>query len=582
MVGFITESGSNFEATPTVGGFRNALDKNDFEAIFSEACDDLGTVDFKEDINTFIKNPTMVEAFKDTLLSGIQAFCENQSVDDIGNFATLYDQVSDIFDGTVDDLCKESTRVGVLLPIKAIDLPICVKSHVKAATKDILQTETTKIPVVKKQIERTWIVDEKTKKRWQYPQCLFSDEYKEIFNAGKGIPLDTKPVKLPLFNYDIVAELTDAEIATREKITIDIKIDKVYLDEAGTKPVVLRHPIRVNLADSAWVGGIIDETVSVPNGDSGTEEVHVQDVLSGFVDFHNNTTTITSASGQVKAVSFNGRLSNEFNERTVTFDYDREDKEWKIEDGFRADIPFSLEELEDTQALLDIDLYKKTYTVLGDLLTQMEDNESLDFLDEEFKKYDGVELDPLDFNPFISKRTFDCDSTTATTALPAEFISTQLKFLIDRFVIDIADKAKIEDMTFVVYGNPRYISLLDPHVNWVVRQGSQVGGIKLNYSYGIMNSGDVKIQVVSSYKINAKTHKTLRFIPYPMNEDTITFKHYKHSTHILTAANSAYRSADRPGGSYTYLVGTSRYKNIALQGIQGDLGFRNDGFIVVD
>ena len=524
----------------------------------------------------------MVEAFKDTLLSGIQAFCENQSVDDIGNFATLYDQVSDIFDGTVDDLCKESTRVGVLLPIKAIDLPICVKSHVKTATKDILQTETTKIPVVKKQIERTWIVDEKSNKRWQYPQCLFSDEYKEIFNAGKGIPLDTKPVKLPLFNYDIVAELTDAEIATREKITIDIKIDKVYLDEAGTKPVVLRHPIRVNLADSAWVGGIIDETVSVPNGSGGTEEVHVQDVLSGFVDFHNNTTTITSASGQVKAVSFNGRLSNEFNERTVTFDYDREDKEWKIEDGFRADIPFSLEELEDTQALLDIDLYKKTYTVLGDLLTQMEDNESLDFLDEEFKKYDGVELDPLDFNPFISKRTFDCDSTTATTALPAEFISTQLKFLIDRFVIDIADKAKIEDMTFVVYGNPRYISLLDPHVNWVVRQGSQVGGIKLNYSYGIMNSGDVKIQVVSSYKINAKTHKTLRFIPYPMNEDTITFKHYKHSTHILTAANSAYRSADRPGGSYTYLVGTSRYKNIALQGIQGDLGFRNDGFIVVD
>ena len=191
--------------------------------------------------------------------------------------------------------------------------------------------------------------------------------------------MDTKPVKLPLFNYDIVAELTDAEIATREKITIDIKIDKVYLDEAGTKPVVLRHPIRVNLADSAWVGGIIDETVSVPNGSGGTDQVHVQDVLSGFVDFHNNTTTITSASGQVKAVSFNGRLSNEFNERTVTFDYDREDKEWKIEDGFRADIPFSLEELEDTQALLDIDLYKKTYTVLGDFLnsSSKKSNDSL-------------------------------------------------------------------------------------------------------------------------------------------------------------------------------------------------------------
>lgn len=582
MVGFITESGSDFKATPTVGGFRNALDKNDFDAIFSEACDDLGTVDLKEDINTFIKNPTMIEAFKDTLLSGIQNYCEGKSVDDIGTFANLYEQVSDIFDGTIDDLVRESARVGVLLPIKAIDMPICVKAHVKAATKDILQTETTKTPIVKKQIERTWVVDTKTNKRWQYPQCLFDDGYKEIYNAGKGLPIDSKPVALPLFNFDIVAELTDAEIASREKITIDIQIDKVYLDEAGTQAVVLRHPIRVNLADSAWVGGIINETVSVDDGTGTKKEVEVADVLSGFVDFHNNTTTITSASGQVKAVSFKGRLSNEFNERTVTFDYDREDKEWKIEDGFRADIPFTLEELEDTKALLDIDLYKKTYTVLGDLLTQMEDNDSLDFLDEEFDKYDGVELDPLEFNPFISKRTFDCDSTTATTALPSEFISTQLKFLIDRFIIDIADKAKLEDMTFVMYGNPRYISLLNPNVNWVVRQGQQVGGIKLNYSYGIMNSGDVKIQVVSSYKINAKTHKTLRFIPYPMNDDTITFKHYKHSTHILTASNSAYRSADRPGGSYTYLVGTSRYKNIALQGIQGDLGFRNDGFIVVD
>ena len=36
MVGFITESGSDFKATPTVGGFRNALDKNDFDSIFSE------------------------------------------------------------------------------------------------------------------------------------------------------------------------------------------------------------------------------------------------------------------------------------------------------------------------------------------------------------------------------------------------------------------------------------------------------------------------------------------------------------------------------------------------------------------
>ena len=226
-----------------------------------------------------------------------------------------------------------------------------------------------------------------------------------------------------------------------------------------------------------------------------------------------------------------------------------------------------------------MDLYKRAYNSIGDLLIQMEDSQTIDWLDDEFKKYDGVELDPLDFNPFISKKAFNCDSTTATVALPCEFIQKQLKFTIDRFITAIVDKAKVEDLTFVIYGNPTYVSLLDSDVNWVVKNGDMVGGVKLNYSYGIMTSGDVKVQVVSSYKVNKKT---LRFVAFPTNNDTITFKHYKYSTHILTSANSAYRSPDLPGGSMTYIMGTSRYKNISLQGIQGEMSFTNAEFCDLD
>ena len=62
-------------------------------------------------------------------------------------------------------------------------------------------------------------------------------------------------------------------------------------------------------------------------------------------------------------------------------------------------------------------------------------------------------------------------------------------------VIDICDTAKIENMSFVIYGNPRYISLLDPEVNWVVKAGDSVGGVKLNYSYGIQT----KIKVLKNH-----------------------------------------------------------------------------------
>ena len=199
-----------------------------------------------------------------------------------------------------------------------------------------------------------------------------------------------------------------------------------------------------------------------------------------------------------------------------------------------------------------------------------------------FEKYDGAVLNPLDFNPFVTKRRFDCDSTIATVALPSEYIANQLKFEIDRFIIDIADTAKLEDVSFVIYGNPRWISLLDPKVNWVVRNGDMMGGVKLNYSYGVMTSGNTKVQVVSAMKIDAHTMNTIRIVPYPTNKDTITFKHYKYSTHIMTAQNSGYRSPDLPGGSATYLMGTSRYVNAHVQGIQGDLGFDNADFIKVE
>ena len=211
----------------------------------------------------------------------------------------------------------------------------------------------------------------------------------------------------------------------------------------------------------------------------------------------------------------------------------------------------------------------------------MEDSKVLAWLAEQYEKYKGVELDPLQWNSFITEKTFDCDSTSITVALPSEYIEKMLKFQIDRLLTDIADKAKLEDITFVIYGNPRFVSLLNPVVNWVTRPGSTTNGVKLDYGYGIMTSGDIKVQVVSTKKVNAKydneemTFSGLRIIPFPLSQEQFTFKHYKYTTHILTSQNSAYRSADLPGGSYTYLMGTSRYTNAAVQGIQAQMKIAN-------
>ena len=430
-----------------------------------------------------------------------------------------------------------------------------------------MQTEVTRTPIVKKHLEQTYIVDSNDKsKRWRYPQCFFTDEFKEIYKAGKGLPIKNDPVAIAdIKNFDIIANLTDGDIA-RDNITYNLQITKaIFTDDAGVDVEIPLNPaMRINMSDNTWLGGKVQKTVK----DSTGADVEINDLIMGMIDFQTNTTSLASTTGQITKVVFDGYLSNELNERSVTFDYAREEREWKIEDGTRVDVPYSLEELEDAKALMDIDLYKKTYNNLSDYLIQMEDSDVLAWLDEQFNLYDGVEVDMLGFEGFVTKRVFDCDSTSITTALPSEYIEKMLKFAIDGLITDIADNAKLEDMTFVIYGNPRYIRLLNAYVNWVTRPGSTSNGVKLDYSYGIMTSGDVKVQVVSTKKVNAKydgeakLHQGIRIIPFPLSKEQFTFKHYKYTTHILTAQNSAYRAANRPGGSIDILVYLFIFKHI--------------------
>ena len=570
------ESSQDFTETPTVSGFSESAKVNGFDAAFESAVQDLEakTVNYFVDITNMLRTPGVMEAFKESALSTIKEESKvRQDVNTWGSYSNMYNQISNLWDNCTDMLVRESTSVGQLMPIKAIDYPILVKQHLSLATKDILQTEVTKGPLVKKQMEQTWIVDDQTGERYRYPQCFFSDDWEKIYGAGKGLPIKDTPVALPLFRYDIIKNLTDATVPGRENFTIALKIVKAITADGVEIPM----DMGINVHTSQWTNGNIDGTFKNADG----EDVEVADVLTGEIDFINNTVSVNSASGAIKQVVFAGYLSNEKNERTVSFDYTREEKEWKIEDGHRVDIPYTIEQLEDHKALVQMDLYKKTYDNMADYLTQMEDSNVIKFLDECFKKYEGLELDPLQWNSFVRYQDFNCDSTTQTTAMPSEFIEKQLKWTIDRFIIDLSNTAKMEDLTFVIYGNPKYVSLLGKNVNWVLNQGSTTGGVKHNYSYGIMSTANVKIQVVSNLKFDERKdlHRGLRIVPISLNSHQMTFRHYKYTTHILTAKDSAYRAADRPGGSYTNLCGVSRYTNAEVQGIQGMITFSNAEFL---
>lgn len=576
---FNSRSIRDFEETNTIGGFKLGENVNSFDGIYQESYDQMMAkgFDIMRGVNNLISDPRAMSVYKESMLSELETFCEetaNANVADVkgGVIASLYDQVSQLWDNTADELVQESTRVGQLLPIKAVDFPVLVRQHVALAGNVIMQTEVTTSPVIKKHIEQRWVYSaQDPTKRWEWPQCLFNKEaIEELYDEGKGLKIKDTPVELPLYDWSIVEELMQIEDPTySQSIGLNLTVQKAVLED-GTE--IALPNMHVNMVDNSWQGGKIDFT-------SKDGEV-VQDCLLGNVDFRTNKITLVAAAGKVKKVVFGGYLSNERNERHVRWEYDRIEREWQIEDGCSTDMPYSLEQLEDTKALMNIDLYKKTYADMSEFLTQMEDSKILAFLDKAYDDYKGVTVDPMGYNPMVHDTRFDCDNTQQTVALLPEYIDKVLKWQIDRFLEKIADDSKLDNITFVAYGNPRYISLLGKNVSWVTRAGSSsAGGVKLDYSYGIMNCSNVTVQVVAAKKIDAKKMQGIRFVAFPLSKEQYTFKHYKYTTHIVTAQNSAYRAPELPGGSMTYVMGKSRYVDTMIQGIQGQVEFDNANLV---
>jgi hypothetical protein len=258
MLSFLTESTKDFKETESIGSFTSAGKKNSFEEIFESAYNQLMAKNINPmvDLSLMVKNPALMDSYKTLVLESLETDCER--FEEGSSYSKLYEQVSALWDNCVDDFVKESTRVGQLLPFQAMDLPVLVKQHLKAAAKDIIQTEVTKSPVIKKHAERKWLIaksEDGTKfDKYEYPQCFFNGDYDKIYKAGKGLPIAATPVALPMFNYDLITNRTTGGNPLRDKITTNLKIVKAITANGSVIPM----DMRINLADGSWLGGKID------------------------------------------------------------------------------------------------------------------------------------------------------------------------------------------------------------------------------------------------------------------------------------------------------------------------------------
>ena len=530
-------------------------------------------IDIKRDMKAMMSDRAFMDQYKADLMEPVfEAFREMSPNDP--HIKNVIDNVNMFWDTKVKSYTESASMAG-FLPIATLEFPVLVKQFFSSILKDIIEVEAVKSPNITKHIRTTYMVDNQTGEEYEYPKCLFDGTWEKLWTASKGHKIREEVVPLTdgrLYKYDIIAGLTDGTPGI-DKLSFQFKIIGV---KVGGE--VIRLPgngITVEFStNGTLVNGDLDFTTA-----TGT---HVEDIISGQVDFKNSTVSLSCAQGTIEGVIFSGYLSNEKNLRSISVREKRDILRFTIEDGARWNMPFSIEEIEDAAALLDMNYYNRMVDEIVRTQEMQECMTVIKFLNDEFAKYNGVVTDTYKLESMANTYTVDLAPPAYFAGDPFKYISTAIQFRLKSIIHQILELTKLDDLSFVIVGNPMATQLISEFVNWKSQNGSTIGGISVNNSYGFGTDLGANVRVVATNIYDAYTVEgvgednqrelILHIYGYPTSAEHISFRHLKYTSHLLTSqSQTAYQSPQAPGGAYNIVTATSRFHTMAVQGIQANL-----------
>lgn len=559
------------EPTRVIGSFvgdKQVDFKNGVKSLF-EGFRGAYSIDAVDDLVKVLKVDALKEDYKQRLLGDVL----EESFDD-PYYALIPQKLEQLFENSALEIVREASAVGQLSPIVGISLPILKKNFLECHSKDIVMTEVPSKPIVKVAFERKFLKD-KTGNKYYIPDIFYNDSYKEVLAMAKGKTISDAwyPVRdtdvtasLPIQDLPIMS-LSGGTMEARDQLAYDFCIEalRIEVPNADGSGVVLKDFDGYNIQPDMGSHNSFTFRVKV-NGDNGAV---VEDIVTGMVDLYAGKVSVASTAGKIKQVKFGGHLSNENNLETVELDRERETREWKIPDGQRINTGLTIEKIKDYKALFDIDVTTDIIADMSTTLTQFEDSYILDFLDDSLNKWKDKKDLPFGYTDgFVESANFSCTPPSNVFVTPSQWISTELKYYLNRHIDQLKVKLRTVDIMFVVYGHPNNITLIQDDVKWVIDEDTKIGGIQLDYAFGVMTTNKNRIHVVSSLKV--PQDKGLRVVAYPVSKETITFKHYKYSLNI----ENIYRNPFTP--LTPNVMGTSRYLMSEVLPVQGQFTLQNN------
>jgi len=606
-----------------------------FDQNFQEAAmnikDAYNGVDIRKDVKKMMDNPDIMNSYKEEMLQPIlQEFMEAaDAATDPGekyHLESVAHQLDKAWDESVKSfLIQESYNTSTYLPLATLDFPALIKQYIRFLGKEIMPVQTTSSVNIEQRILIKYLVNNQTGEEYEVPHVYWQKEpdgtptWKKLYNAGKGVRINDKdPILLddiknaPNKKYDMFNHLLQDdgtpypaqgsagafEKTLRTRLSYNFNIQYIQYD--GKKVKLPGAGIAIDIqTGGVFLNGGITENMKLPVVDPETnkntgETVSFSDHLSGYVDFVKGTLT-ASACGQITGLYVNGTISNETNLRTIGFREYPEIRKFLIDDGCRFQVPFTVEDFTEANTSLNFNLYNRLVQQLIINQELFEDESILEFLDEQFDMYDGYDSDIWSLESYTHTEYVDLSPTSISPGFagdPFEYRSNAIYNAINSVIYELSDRGKLENLGFVVYGNPKACRLLNPFVSWTVKKSTEIGGVKMNHSYGLVTDSDLPIRVVASNRVDAYTlipayqegsaegdmsrEYFLNIVAYPMDPHHITNKHLRFARHLTNSPeNAGYQDINNPGGQAALVTTSSQYKTIAVQGIQGRVIFKN-------
>lgn len=418
-------------------------------------------------------------------------------------------EMSQLLNNAAKQTLTES--LGGIAPLSSLSMPVIRKLWPKCSMKEAVKRCVASAPIFTISYTKPYLsrVTETGEERVELPRGAFrsgmnaaiSDKidsqyvvretaltagtFTKVFYAAEEEAANAvAAVKTPL---DAEYELVEARVVSGENTIVFAINEKI-----GIKPEIITD-LRAATATVYATADMTKPLEVTEELQTAIDAVKAQIIVR--VDMHKAVAEIAIL-GTAATVVTKGHLSSEWNESgwDVSFDIARHDV--RIGTGTHLNAPITIEYLQDTQALYNIDATAEVTDLMTNFFAQKLDIELVDFLlgcflnrpaHKEFADYGKGVDHVLEFNV----------APDAGFAGGPTLWREELKNVIGHLATNIISETFFTEGSFVIAGHPVDVALIS-NIDWQYKGGNgNVDGTRVSYDVGVL-SGPYTFKVVQS------------------------------------------------------------------------------------